>query len=70
MAGLAQALCISPEQLRAAMQTVYGKPVYQCVRSYKMRLAARLLAETDRTVADIAGEFGYDKQQQIRRRFP
>lgn len=65
VAGLAQALCVSPEQLRAAMQTVYGKPVYQCVRSYKMRLAARLLAETDRTVADIAGEFGYDNSSKF-----
>lgn len=37
----------------------YGKPLYQCIRAYKMRVAARLLRETDRTVLDIAGEFGY-----------
>ena len=41
------------------MQQVYGKPLYQCIRAYKMRVAARLLRETDRTVLDIAGEFGY-----------
>lgn len=38
---------------------MYGKPLYQCIRAYKMRVAARLLGETDRTVLDIAGEFGY-----------
>ena len=41
------------------MQQVYGKPLYQCIRAYKMRVAARLLEETDCTVLDIAGEFGY-----------
>ena len=56
--------CLEPamsqgEQLRASVQQVYGKPLYQCIRAYKMRVAARLLRETDRTVLDIAGEFGY-----------
>ena len=58
-AQLGRELGVSTEQLRASVQQVYGKPLYQCIRAYKMRVAARLLEETDRTVLDIAGEFGY-----------
>lgn len=58
-AQLGWELGVSTEQLRASVQQVYGKPLYQCIRAYKMRVAARLLEETDRTVLDIAGEFGY-----------
>ena len=58
-AQLGRELGVSTEQLRASVQQVYGKPLYQCIRAYKMRVAARLLGETDRTVLDIAGEFGY-----------
>ena len=56
-AQLGRELGVSTEQLRASVQQVYGKPLYQCIRAYKMRVAARLLGETDRTVLDIAGEF-------------
>ena len=58
-AQLGRELGVSTEQLRASVQQVYGKPLYQCIRAYKMRVAARLLGETDRTVLDIAGVFGY-----------
>ena len=54
-AQLGRELGVSTEQLRASVQQVYGKPLYQCIRAYKMRVAARLLRETDRTVLDIAG---------------
>ena len=42
------------------MGRVYGKPLYQCVRAYKMRVAGRLLRETGRTVMDVAAELGYE----------
>ena len=66
---LAQALHASPEQLRRSVQRVYGMPLAQCVRAYKMRLAARALRETERTVADLAGEFGYDNSSKFARAF-
>ena len=46
-AQLGRELGVSTEQLRASVQQVYGKPLYQCIRAYKMRVAARLLRETD-----------------------
>lgn len=64
-AKLAAALHASPEQLRRSVKQVYGKSLYQCVRAYKMRLAAKLLRETERTVSDIAGEFGYDNSSKF-----
>lgn len=57
---LAQALHATPEQLRYSVGRVYGKPLYQCVRAYKMRVAGRLLRETGRTVLDVAAELGYE----------
>ena len=57
---LAQALHATPEQLRYSVGRVYGKPLYQCVRAYKMRVAGRLLRETGRTVMDVAAELGYE----------
>ena len=66
-AQLGRELGVSTEQLRASVQQVYGKPLYQCIRAYKMRVAARLLGETDRTVLDIAGEFATGTAQICRR---
>ena len=62
---LALALHASPEQLRRSVKKVYGKTLNQCIRAYKMRLAAKLLRETGRTVSDIAGEFGYDNSSKF-----
>lgn len=46
-------------QLKSTFRTVYGCSVYAYIRSQKMYTAARLLAETDRTVLDIAVDMGY-----------
>lgn len=62
---LAQRLHVSPGQLRRSMGRMYGKPLYQCIRSYKMHLAAQELLLSARTVADIAGEFGYDNSSKF-----
>ena len=62
---LGKKLHATSEQLRGSIQRVYGKPLYQCIRGYKMRVAAKLLVETDRTIMDIAGEFGYDNSSKF-----
>lgn len=62
---LAAAFHVSPEHLRRSVKRVYGKPLYQCVRSYKMDLAAVALQRSNRTVTDIAGEFGYDNSSKF-----
>lgn len=62
---LAKELHVSPGQLRRSMGKMYGRPLYQCIRSYKMYLAAQELLASTRTVADIAGEFGYDNSSKF-----
>lgn len=62
---LAAAFHVSPEHLRRSVKRVYGKPLYQCVRNYKMDLAAVVLQRSNRTVTDIAGEFGYDNSSKF-----
>ncbi len=66
---LAARFHVSPEQLRRSAKSVYGKPLYQCLRTYKMHLAAAELLRTTRTVTDIASEFGYDNSSKFARAF-
>ena len=56
---LAAAFHVSPRQLQKSFRCIYGLPVYQCLRGFKLHLAAEALKTTGRTVMDIAGEFGY-----------
>lgn len=66
---LAAALKVSLEQLRRSVRLMYGQPLAQWVRMHKMRLAAQMLCETDRTVADVASAFGYDNSSKFARAF-
>lgn len=66
---LAAALSVSLEQLRRSVRLMYGQPLAQWVRVYKMKLAAQMLCETDRTVADVASAFGYDNSSKFARAF-
>ncbi len=62
---MAKELQVPVDQLRKSMAGVYGMPLYQCVRTYKMHLAAIMLEETNRTIMDIAGELGYDNSSKF-----
>ena len=60
---------VSPTHLKESYRFVYGCSMYANVRAQKMRIAARLLRETDRTVLDIAGEIGYDNGSKFAKAF-
>ena len=50
-----------PASLRKVFKAVYGTPVYQYIRSYKMKAAAEMLISDRRmNVADISQRLGYD----------
>ncbi len=50
-----------PATLRKVFKAVYGAPIYQYIKSYKMKAAASLLiSESSSTVAEIAQRLGYD----------
>lgn len=60
---------VSPAQIKSSFQAVYGMSPAAYLRSRKMKGAARLLRETDRTVLDIAGQFGYDNASKFAKAF-
>lgn len=57
---LARQFRVSVSLLRSSFRGVYGTSVQSYMRSQRMQAAAVLLRQTDRTVLDIAGQFGYD----------
>ncbi len=47
--------------LRKIFKAVYGSPIYQYIKSYRMKAAAALLiSETELNISEIAERFGYD----------
>lgn len=57
--ALARQFGTSQTQLKESFRLVYGMSVQGFICDRKMRAAAALLRDTDRKIADIAGEFGY-----------
>ena len=68
-AELAQKLGASASQLAASFRGVYGMTPAAFLRAQKMHGAAQLLRTSDRTVLDIAGQFGYDYASKFARAF-
>ncbi len=59
----------SESLIRTSFQGVYGLSPAAFLRAQKMHGAAELLRGTDRTVLDIAGQFGYDNPSKFARTF-
>ena len=52
---------VPPTSLRKVFKAVYGAPVYQYMKAYKMKAAAEMLiSERSLNIADIAQRLGYD----------
>ena len=69
ISALAQELGASPSQLAASFRGVYGMTPAAFLRAQKMHSAAQLLRMSDRTVLDIAGQFGYDNASKFAKAF-
>ena len=67
--GLAAVFHVSPTQLKTCFRGVYGTSVYAYIREQKMRAAAQTLANTDMTVLEIAGIYGYDNGSKFAKAF-
>lgn len=59
-AELSEYFGVSATQIKNSFDGVYGTSIHTYMRSQRMQSAAKLLRQTDRTVLDIAGQFGYD----------
>lgn len=62
---LTAAFGVSDTYLQNAFRSVYGMPVSRFIRVQKMQRAAQVLIRTDRTVAQIAEEFGYENESKF-----
>ena len=51
---------MNPTTLKAAFKAAYGASLAAHIKGHRMEQAARLLRETERSVADIAQAVGYD----------
>ena len=56
---------VSDTYLQNAFRSVYGMPVISFIRAQKMQSAAQVLIHTDRTVEEIAEEFGYGNESKF-----
>lgn len=66
---LADTFHVSPTQLKNSFKGVYGVSVYSYIRSEKMQSAALLLEQTNCTILDIAGRYGYDNGSKFAKAF-
>ena len=69
VAELAQRFGASATLINSSFRGVYGMSPAAFLRAQKMHGAARLLRQTDRTVLDIAGQFGYDNGSKFAKAF-
>ena len=60
---------LSPAGFRRAWNRIVGVPPQRHLMQLRMRRACRLLSETVRPIADIAGELGFDDPLYFSRRF-
>ena len=60
IAELSQTLHISATQVKSCFHKVYGMPIYAYARLQRMEAASSLLSETDQSILEIAGKFGYE----------
>ncbi len=59
--SLSERCGLPPATLRKVFKGVYGVPIYQYIRSYKMKAAASMLiSDKNSTIAEIAQKVGYD----------
>ena len=62
---LAREYLINTAALKSTFKAVYGMPVASYMKQYRMKEAAKLLRETDRSIADIARIVGYESQSKF-----
>ena len=66
---LAEALHVSPTQVKSCFRKVYGMPVYSFARTQRMNRAAGMLEDSDETVLVIAGSCGYENGSKFSKAF-
>lgn len=67
--SLAKKYLINPTTLKSIFKDVYGEPIATHIKKHRINLAMKLLRETDKTIAEIAKESGYESQSKFAKTF-
>ena len=62
---LSKQYLINPTTLKNAFKSVYGTSLAAHIKEHRMEQAAKMLKETDMTIAEIAQAVGYDSQSKF-----
>lgn len=57
---LSRAVGINDFKLKCGFREVFNQTIYECLFEYKMELAVKLLLDTDKSIAEVAGGCGYE----------
>ena len=62
---LSKQYLINPTTLKSAFKAVYGTSLAAHIKEHRMEQAAKMLRETDVSIAEIAQAVGYDSQSKF-----
>lgn len=62
---LSKQYLINPTTLKTAFKSVYGNSIAAHIKEHRMEQAAKLLRQSDKTIAEIAQAVGYDSQSKF-----
>ncbi len=63
--NLSREFLINTSTLKTAFKALYGSPIAQYMRAYRIHYAAGLLIKTEMTAGEIADEVGYESQSKF-----
>lgn len=66
---LSRRFLMNTSTLKSTFKAVYGQPIAAYMKAYRVKEAARLLRETDQTVAEVARAVGYESQSKFTKAF-
>lgn len=69
IAELSKQYLINSSTLKEIFKAVYGQPIANYMKEYRVRQAMKLLRETDASIADIANQVGYETQGKFSKAF-
>ena len=59
MLELAKLVALNEHKLKTGFREIYGKSIYEYIRSIRMENASHLLENMDLSISEIAGMVGY-----------
>ena len=62
---LSRKYLINPTTLKTAFKSIYGTSIAAHIKEHRMEQAAKMLNETDKSIAEIARAVGYDSQSRF-----